>query len=744
MDSERAKRRQEAALEALRDVEASLGKAGAPLVEQAASAETEPAPSKAAEPASSNAQSSQTPAAPSPVIAIHGVGNFNFGDVIAQIASSRTYSKDQDYRRQTIYANNYRFTLLEDDKAAVNGRSTPRLLEVNWSDVRKPLDSVLGLLKNFALIVITIARIGVYGAYGSHSLGKPLRTPLVLYAVEGLFVWVSLLPLLSALLWKVDVAARLGVGVVLGLVAFYIAWLVRNISKPLMVGGLVYGLVAMVAGYIACTQVTRVSHIDPSTHLQTWQITQQSGRELVSMVFGAWHSWTVIIVALILLVSAVEVLFFMPHDEGHTPTWLQRIARLACLWLPVVLLVIVQPLTVSGVLVTLSAEAQHNWGRTFETAMAFSPRAGLFAGGLIAIAMLALIIMGALQYKLVNWRGRNTAMLVCLSLGASLMILARWEEASMAINCRCCIRPDWIAFAGLALIGSGIVTYLLYRDRHTWQFEGKSRLWHPSGRGARLWVVGFLWAFPFILLGAIAVLLWHVLQGHQYVAPFLQPIGPCSLRNSPITVDEAFLQATKYALVLLPFASKPVAALLDALGDVFYFVVKQDSLHTREDTIPRLARALQNMASFSEAGKAKRIILFAHSQGTVVAAALLSRISQALKASENNITLVTVGSPVTSLYERFLGVRVGENFAFLCAQEPKRFRWVNLCRPADYIGSSVELKGVENKALLTPGDHTEYWRDEVLLQWLFDRSTDVKEGQSAHEAALKPIVSWAQ
>jgi hypothetical protein len=80
--------------------------------------------------------------------------------------------------------------------------------------------------------------------------------------------------------------------------------------------------------------------------------------------------------------------------------------------------------------------------------------------------------------------------------------------------------------------------------------------------------------------------------------------------------------------------------------------------------------------------------------------------------------LVTVGSPVTTLYRNFLGAQIGVEYAALCKSQPQRFRWFNLYRPADYIGGEVELDGVVNRELLTPGDHLGYWCDRELLAWL--------------------------
>lgn len=203
-------------------------------------------------------------------------------------------------------------------------------------------------------------------------------------------------------------------------------------------------------------------------------------------------------------------------------------------------------------------------------------------------------------------------------------------------------------------------------------------------------------------------LVWLLVQVHQHKT--MHNIGPILTDTAQI-----FMESTKYALLLAPLATKPFAAFLDALGDVFFFLVRQRNLNSRLDTMPRLWKALQH--AHTEVN-GSHYIVFAHSQGSVIAAAMFSRMARVLLRSEIRLTLVTVGCPVTTLFRNFLGVRLGVEFADLCLSNPERFRWFNLCRPADYIGGAVELDGVVNRDLLTEGDHVGYWCDRELLRWL--------------------------
>ena len=143
--------------------------------------------------------------------------------------------------------------------------------------------------------------------------------------------------------------------------------------------------------------------------------------------------------------------------------------------------------------------------------------------------------------------------------------------------------------------------------------------------------------------------------------------------------------------------------------------MRQRNLSSRQSTLPRLWQALRHL---DPRGDGDHVLVFAHSQGTVIAAVLFARMARVLRRSPMRLTLVTVGSPLTTLFRNFLGATFGAEYAALCREQPERFRWFNLVRPSDSIGGSDELPGVVNRDLLTPGDHVGYWTDLELLRWL--------------------------
>jgi hypothetical protein len=627
--------------------------------------------------------------APAPIVVVHGVGDFRPGDLIEEIARQPVFSRRDDFTRETVFARDQRYTLLRDargDAASDSPRQgNARLLEVNWSDVRRAMPNVLGLLQNFVSLLMALMRIGVGGAYRSRTIATRLYTAtLTLWLVEGLLVWASLVPALSALLWQLDPGERMAAGALLAAAAFYAATLLQHLSLPLAAGGVVFGFFAFGAGWFTC--FTERGHLE------------------FAALSAVVHSWALLAAAGSVLLSAVEVI--VRPDLQRAPggvRWVHRLARIGCLWLPLVLLLLLQPLTVSALLVPMDGTARTNWGEAFSRDMPFDPRDGKLAAGLIAAALGGTMVLGALQFRLVQRFGRNTNVGLGLVGGVALLAGASWLRTTGFADCalcNACLRTDWLAAAGVMLTaGAGITWFMFARSQVPRDPHGAA--WYPAGIFARFWASVALAAVPLVLT---VVLLWLAGKAFGHGA------GP-----QRVDAADVFIQATKFALLLAPMATRPFAALLDALGDVFFFAVRERALSTRHDTLPRPWQALRLLCR-DQPGR--HVVVFAHSQGTVIAAAIFSRMARTLLRAEVRLTLVTVGSPITTLYRNFLGVEIGTAFASLCASHPQRFRWINLYRPADYVGGEIELPGVVNRDLLTPGDHVGYWRDRELLLWL--------------------------
>ena len=667
-----------------------IGEVARPSERAVLSARTATANATAEAPVPSTDRSSaDRPRARAPIIAIHGVGDFLPGDVIEEIARDPSFSRCDDYRRETVFARNYRYTVLMDGRAENDQARQTRMLEVNWSEVRRAMPNVGGLLRNFVAVLFALNRIAVFGANRSQALSAPIATGVFsLWMVEGLMVWASMIPALSALLWQIDQGQRFAAGLLVASLATYVAYATRRLSTPMSLGGLLFAGFAVWAGWLTCFH--------------------EGGHKLFAAWAAVLHVWLTVGATSAVLVTALEIsLRPAPPTACDEVRWLHRLSRIACLWLPLVLMVLLQPLSVSGLLLPMSEEVRKNWGYAFSSQLPFDPEDVQRAVSWIALALTGTLLLGALQFKLIQRHGRNIAVGLGWGLGLALLLIARVVESQALMSCDLCKRGlhlDWLLAAGALLVAGGIVTWLLFSRSDVAQ-DPCGRRWFPAGSFARFWASLLLVVMPLVLTSALGWLMWQVLQ-HKT----MHNIGPIQTDTAQI-----FIESTKYALLLAPLASKPFAAFLDALGDVFFFLVRQRNLNSRLETMPRLWKALQHVHT---GVNGSHYVVFAHSQGTVIAAAMFSRMARVLLRSEIRLTLVTVGCPVTTLFRNFLGARVGVEFAALCCAQPERFRWFNLCRPADYIGGAVELEGVVNRDLLTEGDHVGYWCDLELLRWL--------------------------
>lgn len=666
-------------------IQKTLGGAHLPLVGEVARPAEREVLAAGAEPAS-RPTSDLTQA---PIIALHGVGDFSPGDVIEEIARDPSFSRSDDFRRETVFARNYRYTALMEGRPGDGKVNQTRMLEVNWSEVRRAMPNVAGLLRNFVSVLFALNRIAVYGANRSKALSAPISTGVFsLWMVEGLMVWASLIPALSTLLWQLQQSQRFAAGLLVASVALYVAYAIRRLSSPTALGGLVFAAFTVWAGWLTCFH--------------------EGGHVRFAALAANLHVWLTVAATTAVLVTAAEILLRpLPWKGGDELLFLHRLSRIACLWLPLVLIVLLQPLSVSGLLLPMEDQMRKNWGYAFAAQLPFDPADVQRAVSWIALALTGTLLLGALLFKLVQRHGRNMAVWLGWGLGLGLLLAARALESQAFQKCELCKRGlhlDWMLAAGVLLIAGGVITWLLF-SRSDLAQDPNGRRWYPAGSFARFWAGLLLWVMPAVLTTA---LVWLLVQVHQHKT--MHNIGPILTDTAQI-----FMESTKYALLLAPLATKPFAAFLDAMGDVFFFLVRQRNLNSRLDTMPRLWKALQH--AHTEVN-GSHYIVFAHSQGTVIAAAMFSRMVRVLLRSEIRLTLVTVGCPVTTLFRNFLGVHLGVEYAQLCLSQPERFRWFNLCRPADYIGGAVELEGVVNRDLLTEGDHVGYWCDRELLSWL--------------------------
>jgi hypothetical protein len=164
---------------------------------------------------------------------------------------------------------------------------------------------------------------------------------------------------------------------------------------------------------------------------------------------------------------------------------------------------------------------------------------------------------------------------------------------------------------------------------------------------------------------------------------------------------------------LIPLLIPAIRVLLDVIGDVVFHILPAKSaggrvsesrapeLSSKSETIPRL-RTLLNHIRKSRPNN--EVLVLAHSQGTVIAYSVLN--------TEPRLAdrFVTLGSPIESLYKRFVSKELEAR------DLDKAVRWDNLYRSGDYIGGEIR-EAAKNKDIGS-GGHTRYWNDSRVLVFL--------------------------
>lgn len=107
------------------------------------------------------------------------------------------------------------------------------------------------------------------------------------------------------------------------------------------------------------------------------------------------------------------------------------------------------------------------------------------------------------------------------------------------------------------------------------------------------------------------------------------------------------------------------------------------------------------------------ITIVSHSQGTVIATQMLSSNAKAKALLKNrSVTLITMGSPVTHIYQRYFPKMFKVDRSSISAT------WVNIFRQDDFVGTTIEGQLIHDKRNLSvsPGGHTGYFTDHEVWE----------------------------
>lgn len=200
----------------------------------------------------------------------------------------------------------------------------------------------------------------------------------------------------------------------------------------------------------------------------------------------------------------------------------------------------------------------------------------------------------------------------------------------------------------------------------------------------------FLISFAPILLLALSLYLTYLVfecNGHN-----------CS--------NESILEVYQISILrVLPFLLwfiGPLSTITDVLGDILFYIQPDVKLtySIKFKCYERLKKAIEYAKSFENT----KIVIVSHSWGTIVALDYLLKVP-------TNLKLITLGSPIQSLWVRFLGNKI---------EIPEGLNnWINGYRYGDYIAGPIFKSGIKN-IIIGNGGHTNYWSDKEISEILKD------------------------
>lgn len=194
----------------------------------------------------------------------------------------------------------------------------------------------------------------------------------------------------------------------------------------------------------------------------------------------------------------------------------------------------------------------------------------------------------------------------------------------------------------------------------------------------------------------------HYPAFEEWIRPVLSWLGiPLSPDTGP-DVFQIYLASSLRLIPFLVYLGGPGRVILDTVGDVLLYVDPRGHLgrgRVRERCQQRLLTVLNQVV---EMDQARAVLVLAHSQGTAICADVLA------KRQWKNMVFVSMGSPIGSLYWRFLGP---ETVAVPAVP------WLNLFRAGDYIAGGGGIRSAWAPSIdlkdrnLGAGRHSNYFED---------------------------------
>lgn len=162
--------------------------------------------------------------------------------------------------------------------------------------------------------------------------------------------------------------------------------------------------------------------------------------------------------------------------------------------------------------------------------------------------------------------------------------------------------------------------------------------------------------------------------------------------------------------LLLLFLHKSVGNGLGVVRDITSYSIRAISLQREQPVYPVRQRMEQRFDTVLEylcqqMPNATRLIVIAHSQGTMIAALSLENLTRKNIPTERHF--VTMGSPLGHIYRQYFPK------GFLIKNLPGQLAsWHNIYRCDDFVGTLIDGIGKVENLCLPAGGHVNYWTDE--------------------------------
>jgi hypothetical protein len=249
----------------------------------------------------------------------------------------------------------------------------------------------------------------------------------------------------------------------------------------------------------------------------------------------------------------------------------------------------------------------------------------------------------------------------------------------------------------------------------------------------RVALIPFLWMFVFFLL-VPANVSWPLLLGFlvftfaSFVAVHMpawaSPVDSSATSTGMDMATGGFSGFTLWAILYM-FAGVSIwftlliqiVKLIKAVFSGPMKILADVSLYLGDEQYRRAL--IETLISDLEAlgGDGKELILVTHSLGTVIA---VDSLRESPRLCFSRITLITAGSPLTRMFHRFFPSRYPAARQLLSefSQSFAQFRWINVYRPFDPIGTSLGLPGrcevsTRQWRKLLMSAHSNYWSDSI-------------------------------